>query len=327
MSVMVTGGAGYIGSVIVEQLCEQGRQVVVLDNLKYGHRAAIDSRATFVEGDIADANLITDTVKKHHVDAVIHMAAEADVKVSMSNPRLFFDVNVIKASTMLNALVDAGVNRMIFSSTAAVYGEPIEVPITESHPKSPCNAYGESKLQFEKILEWYHQAYDFKFVAVRYFNACGASALYGEDHSPEHHIIPLLLKTVTGAQKSFQVYGTDYETKDGTCVRDYVHVLDLADAHIRALDRIDSLGKAQFNLGSGTGNTVREVLAAAEKVTGKPVSFQDADRRPGDPAVLLASPEAAMRDLGWKPQHDDINDIIGSAWNWFQAHPNGYTEN
>jgi UDP-glucose 4-epimerase len=324
MSVLITGGAGYIGSIIVEQLVARGEQVVVLDNLSKGHREAVAPGAMLVEGDVADRALMIRTFREHDVSAVLHMAGRILVGESMIDPSGYFQSNLVNGMAMLDAMCEAGVRNMIFSSTAAVYGEPREVPITESHPTSPINPYGEAKLMFERVLDWYRRAYGINYIAVRYFNASGASERYGEDHDPESHLIPLVLKAAMGLRPPLQIYGLDYPTRDGSCVRDYIHVIDLAEAHICALDRIEKIGAGIYNLGSGTGNTVLEVIAAARKVTGIEIPVEKASRREGDPAALVAGSESARKELGWEPSRQHLECIVSSAWAWHKTHPRGY---
>jgi len=322
--ILVTGGAGYIGSIVVEQLLAEGAEVVVFDNLKEGHQAAVLPEAAFVYGDLTDHQAIDEMFGAYPIEAVLHVAAEANVPLSMTNPSHYFQVNVIGGFNLLEAMCTHGVNRMVFSSTAAVYGEPQFTPITEDHPENPINAYGESKLLFERMLQWYHRAYGVKYITFRYFNAAGASQRLGEDHKHESHLIPLVLQVALGQREYVEVFGSDYSTRDGTCIRDYVHVVDLADAHIQALDHLDRVGKAIYNLGSGAGYSVLEVIEAARRVTGHPIPAVMADRRPGDPAVLVASSERIQRVLGWKPRFADLETILRTAWEWHRQYPYGY---
>jgi UDP-glucose 4-epimerase len=321
---MVTGGAGYIGSVIVEKLLQEDEKVVVIDNLSQGHRNAVSSETVFIEGSIQDSDLVRETIKNYEVDALIHMAAETVIERSMSHPQIFFQENVINSSSLLDSMLECGVEKIVFSSTAAVYGEPQEIPITEDHPTNPINSYGESKLMFEKILDWYYRAYGIKFIALRYFNAAGASDSFGEDHDPESHLIPLLIKAALGLKDHIQVFGTDYPTKDGSCIRDFIHVLDLADAHILALKKIDEITRGIYNLGSGTGDSVLDVIKTVEQVSGEKINIQNKNRRHGDPAILIASSERANHELGWEPKRKDLRSIIQSAWKWHMKHPDGY---
>ncbi|RKY66178.1 MAG: UDP-glucose 4-epimerase GalE [Candidatus Latescibacterota bacterium] len=324
MKVLVTGGAGYIGSVVVEQLLEGGYEVVVVDNLKQGHREAVLPGAEFYEGDFGDGELLEGIFGEHKIDAVLHFAAEAQVADSMTNPHKYFLTNVSKGLVLLEAMRAHGCDRFIFSSTAATFGEPKYTPIDEEHPQEPINAYGESKLMFEKILDWYHRAYGLKFMSFRYFNAAGASKRLGEDHRPETHLVPVVLQVALGKREHVEVYGTDYPTKDGTPVRDYIHVLDLARAHILGLEKLDSFPDGKYNLGNGEGFTVLEVIETAEEVTGKKIPYRPAPRRPGDPAVLVASSRRAARELGWEPEFPELKEIIRSAWEWHRGHPEGY---
>lgn len=321
MHVFVTGGAGYIGSVTSELLLDAGHQITIFDNLGRGHRAAIDPRATFVEGDLCDRDAIVAALQAARPDAVLHFAAFALVGESMETPERYFHNNVVGGLNLADAMVAAGTKKIVFSSTCATYGQPEKVPITEDEKQLPQNPYGESKLMFEKILGWYGEIHGLQPVFLRYFNACGATARYGEDHTPETHLIPLVLRVALGQSQQVQVFGDDYETPDGTCIRDYIHIVDLAAAHICALEK-DVTGA--FNLGTATGNSVLEVLEACRAVTGHPIPAQVVARRPGDPARLVASPGKAERELGWKAKHTDIFDIVKSAWQWHQAHPHGY---
>ena len=324
MKVLVTGGAGYIGSVVVEQLLEGGYEVVVVDNLKQGHREAVLPGAEFYEGDFGDRELLEGIFGEHKIDAVLHFAAEAQVADSMTNPHKYFLTNVSKGLVLLEAMRAHGCDRFIFSSTAATFGEPKYTPIDEEHPQEPINAYGESKLMFEKILDWYHRAYGLKFMSFRYFNAAGASKRLGEDHRPETHLVPVVLQVALGKREHVEVYGTDYPTKDGTPVRDYIHVLDLARAHILGLEKLDSFPDGKYNLGNGEGFTVLEVIETTEEVTGKKIPYRPAPRRPGDPAVLVASSRRAAGELGWEPEFPELKEIIRSAWEWHRGHPEGY---
>jgi len=327
MNILVTGGAGYVGSVCAEQLLAAGNAVVVLDNLSTGHREAVPRDAIFVEGDFGDASLIHDLVRKYKIEAVMHFAGETLVSKSMTDPQPYFCTNVYKGIEFLDALMTNGVRKLIFSSTAAVYGEPIATPITEVHPTQPINAYGESKLMFERILEWYHKAYGLRYAAPRYFNAAGASEAHGEHHNPETHLLPLLMQSLMDPDYEFVIHGADYPTVDGTCIRDYVHVLDIASAHILALQAIgDGKFQGAFNVGSSNGCSVRQVLKAVEEVTGSRIRFRVGARRQGDPAVLVASHERLSKELGWQPRLSNIIDIVRSAWKWRQIHPDGYVD-
>jgi UDP-glucose 4-epimerase len=324
MRVMVTGGAGYIGSVVTEELLRDGHDVVVYDNLRKGHRQAVVAPAEFVHAELADKAKLQDTLSARGIEAVIHMAADSLVGESYEQPAKYYQNNVVAGLTLLEAMRETGVSRVVFSSTAATYGEPEKQPIEETDPNRPTNPYGESKLAFERALHWYKEAYDLRFAALRYFNAAGASERCGEDHDPESHLIPIALQVAASTRDSIQVYGDDYPTPDGTCVRDYIHVIDLARAHILALGALDQ-GSRTYNLGcGGAGYSVNEVLAAAREVTGREIRASVGPRRAGDPAVLIASSEKIKHELGWKPQFQDLRVIIESAWKWMQAHPAGY---
>lgn len=324
MKILVTGAAGFIGSVVTQRLIEDGYDVLAFDDLSKGHTQAVEPKARFVEGDIRDVERVNRTFAEYRPDAVLHLAAEALIDESVRNPGLFFDVNVHGGLVILEAMRANGCNRMIFSSTAATYGEPIHIPIDEDHPKEPVNAYGESKLQFERILAWYRRSFGLNHVSFRYFNACGASDKYGEARKRETHIIPLLFEVALGLRDNFNLYGDDYDTRDGTCVRDYVHVVDIANAHLLGLKRVDELGARAYNIGSGNGNTNLEVIEAARGVTGHEIPVVRAARREGDPAKLVASNGRIREELGWRPQFADIKDMARSAWDWRQRHPHGY---
>jgi UDP-glucose 4-epimerase len=326
MRVMVTGGAGYIGSVVTEELLRDGHDVVVYDNLQKGHRQAVVAPAVFVRADLTDKTTVAQTLSTHRIEAVIHMAADSLVGESCEEPAKYYQNNVVAGLNLLEAMRETSVNRIVFSSTAATYGEPEKQPIEESDPNRPTNPYGESKLAFERALRWYDEAYGLRYAALRYFNAAGASERCGEDHDPESHLIPIALQVAAGKRDSIQVYGDDYSTPDGTCVRDYIHVIDLARAHILALGALDQ-GSRLYNLGcGGAGYSVNEVLEAAREVTGKEVRAILGPRRAGDPSVLIASSEKIKRELGWQPQFQDLRVIIESAWKWMQAHPTGYED-
>lgn len=325
LNVLVTGGAGYVGSVCSERLITDGHHVVVLDNLTSGHRASVPGDALFIEGDFGDIRLCRGLIRDFGIDTIMHFAGETLVEKSMTDPRSYFSTNIKKGIDFLNCIVDSGVKNLIFSSTAAVYGEPKQTPITENHPTEPINAYGESKLMFEKILDWYHRAYGLRYTALRYFNASGATKLLGEDHHPESHLIPRLLGCLC-TNSEFAVFGDDYPTPDGTCIRDYVHVSDIAEAHVLAAAALLSNGTGGvFNIGSGKGNSIKEVIATAEEVVGQPVKFRKRPRRAGDPAVLVASNEKLSQLLGWKPKCSSLHDILKSAWEWKKAHAEGYS--
>ena len=321
MKVFVTGGAGYIGSICVEQLLERGFEVTVFDNLSEGHREAVDQRAEFIEGELLDREAIRDAVARSGADAAMHFAAKALVGESMKDPSLYFRNNVCGGINLLDALEAGGVKRIVFSSTCAVFGQPDKVPIDETAPQRPMNPYGESKLTFEKILRWYDELHGIKFVALRYFNAAGASETRGEHHRVETHLIPSALKVALGQRESFDVYGTDYDTPDGTCIRDYIHILDLAQAHILALDAPES---RCFNLGTGGGNSVREVVECCRRVTGAEIPVNEMPRRRGDPPRLVASSDRIRKELGWTPRFESLEKIVQSAWAWHKRHPEGY---
>ncbi len=321
MKILVSGGAGYIGSVTVEQLLERGHEVIVFDNLERGHREAVDPRARLVTGDLRDRGAILAAMRAAKPDAVVHFAAYALVGESMTDPGLYFHNNVGGGMNLAEAMKDAGVRRLVFSSSCAVYGVPERVPITEDLPKNPSNPYGESKLQFEKILRWYEDCHGFKTVRLRYFNAAGATERFGEDHDPESHIIPNVLKVALGQTPSVAIFGRDYRTPDGTCIRDYIHILDLAQAHILA---VEGTHTGAFNLGNGGGYSVSQVVQTAREVTGHPIPAEFKERRPGDPDALVADPGKALRELGWKPRYPDLRSIVQSAWDWTRRHPRGY---
>jgi UDP-glucose 4-epimerase len=323
MRVLVTGGAGYIGSVTAKALLDDGHAVVIYDDLSHGHRAAIDARAGFVAGSLHDPDLLKQVFTAQPFDAVVHFAALIEVGQSMAEPGLYFTNNVAGTISLLNAAIAGGVRRLVFSSTAAVYGTPVYTPIDETHPLIPINVYGQGKLIVEQMLAWYGSQCGLRSVALRYFNASGATESLGEDHHPESHLIPNLLAVPLGRRNSVDIYGDDYDTPDGTCVRDYVHVADLADAHLLALARTERAGGI-YNLGTGKGYSVREVLDAARKVTGHQIPADAKPRRAGDPAVLVASSDLAERELGWRAKRNAIETIVEDAWRWQSAHPQGY---
>ena len=324
MRLLVTGGAGYIGSVVVERALSHGHRIVVLDNLQEGHAAAVPLECRLVEADYGDEAVLDKVFREESIDAVVHLAAETTVATSVSDPAIYFKNNTVNGVALLEAMRRHGVMRLVFSSTAATYGEPVTTPMTEAHPQQPINAYGESKLMFERCIAWYHRAYGLKSASFRYFNAAGATEMRGEAHRHESHLIPLILDVAAGDRESVNIYGSDYPTRDGTCVRDYIHVSDIADAHLLAIDALDRLQLDWFNIGTGTGNTVAEVVAAVERVTGRPINAVRKERRPGDPATLVASSDRIRDVLGWKPQIPDLDEIIATAWRWRQAHPQGY---
>ena len=323
MKILVAGGAGFIGSVCTEYLLNRGHEVVVFDALINGHREAVDPRAAFVQGNLADADAVMQAVAEHRPEGVIHFAAFIEVGESMRDPGKYFRNNVANGLNLLDACVAHKVRKIVFSSTAAVYGMPEQIPIPESEPTKPINPYGESKLMFERILHWYREAHGLNYVALRYFNAAGCSVAFGEDHHPESHLIPLIMQAAEGKRDCIKVFGTDYDTPDGTCIRDYVHVLDLSQAHLLALES-DVTGA--FNLGSGNGHSVRAIIDAVREVTGIDFPVVEDDRRPGDPARLVSDSTAARQVLGWKPEFDDVREIVRSAWEWRRAHPEGYNE-
>ena len=324
MKILVTGGAGYIGSVVTEELIKDGHDVVVYDSLYKGHRAAIAPGAEFVHADLNDTATLTSTLQSRAVEAVIHMAADSLVGESCENPAKYYRNNVLNGLNLLDAMRQSSARRLVFSSTAATYGEPEKQPITEEAANAPTNPYGETKLTFEHALRWYDEAFGMKFVSLRYFNAAGASERFGEDHDPESHLIPIALQAAAGKREAVEVYGNDYPTPDGTCVRDYIHVIDLARAHILALGIMDQ-GSRIYNLGcGGDGYSVNQVLETAREVTGKPIPARIGPRRPGDPSVLIAASDKIKKELGWKPELQDLRVIIETAWRWLQKHPNGY---
>ena len=323
MKILVTGGAGYIGSVVVEELIRQGDQVTILDNLSQGHRAAVHPQARFVEGDLADAGALNRLFDTHEFEGVMHFASHTLVGESVQEPLKYVGDNVTNGLNLLRAMVEHGVPRFILSSTANLFDEPEQMPITEKERIVPGSPYGESKYLLERILRWLDEIHGLRYAALRYFNAAGATTERGEDHHPETHLIPLVLQVALGQREQIQVYGSDYPTRDGTCVRDYIHVVDLAQAHILALQALDE-GSQTYNLGNGQGYTVREVIETARDVTGHPIPAVDGPRRPGDPPELVAGSDKFRRELGWQPRYPALRDIIQSAWEWHRAHPAGY---
>ena len=323
MNVLVTGGAGYIGSICTEELLNTGHAVTVYDNLTEGHRSAVDARAKFIPGKPEEPGDVLNAVKTSKPDAIMNFAANALVGESMENPKKYFHNNVVNGLKLLDAAIECRVKKFVFSSTCATYGPPDRVPMTEELPQRPINPYGESKLMFEKILLWYRQIYGLEFIAFRYFNAAGASEKFGEHHRIETHLIPNVLRVSLGQAKQCEIYGTDYPTPDGTCIRDYIHILDLAQAHILGLQP----GKTGFyNLGNGDGYSVRQVISMCEKVAGKKIPAVEKPRRPGDPPRLVASAEKAISELGWKPKFPKLEDIVVTAWAWHKKHPTGYPD-
>src|SRR6266699_922525 len=321
MKILVVGGAGYIGSICTELLLDEGHEAFVFDNLGEGHRSAVDSRARFIQGDLAEREKIHAALSSTRPDAVMHFAASALVGESMRDPSKYFRNNISNGLNLLAAMVATRVGRLVFSSTCAIFGPPERVPIDETAPARPINPYGESKVAFEKILRWYDELHGMTFVSLRYFNAAGASGNFGEDHRVETHLIPNVLKVALGQRPHVEIYGADYETPDGTCIRDYIHIIDLARAHILALDARKS---DFYNLGTGGGSSVREAIDACRKVTGHKIDIVEKPRRPGDPPRLIASSEKIKNELGWKPQFQSLDRIIESAWRWHQKFPNGY---
>ena len=324
MHVFVTGGAGYIGSINVEQLLEAGHQVTVFDNLSEGSRLAVDPRATLITGDLQNRCDIEDAMEKSRPDAVMHFAASALVGESMQNPSKYFRNNVLAGINLLDAMVGTGCKKFVFSSTCATFGIPDRVPIDETIEQRPINPYGESKLMFEKAIRWYDEIHGLKYVALRYFNAAGASGRYGEDHRTETHLIPNVLKVALGQKSHVEIFGTDYETPDGTCIRDYIHILDLSQAHMRAAQYLEHGKSGKFNLGTGGGTSVREVIDCCRQVSGREIAVVEKPRRAGDPARLIAGSDNARRELGWEPKFAKIQPIVESAWAWHVAHPHGY---
>lgn len=327
MTILVLGGAGYIGSHTVYELIEAGEDVVIADNLETGHVEACHPKARFYKGDIRDKNFVDNLFDNEKIDSVIHFAANSLVGESVSNPLKYYDNNLYGTMVLLKSMVEHNVKKIVFSSTAATYGEPENIPILENDKTEPTNPYGETKLSMEKMFKWVSNAHGVRYVSLRYFNACGAhkSGLIGEDHNPETHLIPLILQVPNGQREKVAIFGDDYDTKDGTCIRDYIHVTDLAQAHILAVKYLNE-GKESniFNLGNGVGFSVKEVIEIARKVTGHPIPAMISPRRAGDPAKLVASSEKARKILGWNPEHAELEEIIASAWNWHKNHPKGF---
>lgn len=325
MKILVTGGAGYIGSITTEQLILKGYDVVVFDNLFQGHRDAVHPDATFIEGDLADREAVEKVFSDYHIDAIMHFASYTLVGESVEKPFLYLGDNTRNGLNLLETAVAHGVRKFILSSTANLFDDPREIPIKEDERIVPGSPYGEGKYLLERILNWLDQTVDLKYAALRYFNAAGASERFGEDHDPETHLIPLVLQVASGKREYIEVFGNDYPTKDGTCIRDYIHVIDLAQAHILALEALDK-GSRKYNLGNGKGYSIKDVIQTVEEITGKDVPTVIGQRRPGDPAELIAGSESIRNELGWQPQYPDLRSIIESAWNWHQQHPNGYSE-
>lgn len=326
MNVLVTGGAGYVGSVVVEVLKREGFNVVVIDNLSEGHRKAVPNDVPLIVDDFGNQEKVKGILADYKIDAVVHMAGETLVSKSMTHPEDYFRNNVVKGFKLLEAMRKMKVKRILFSSTAALFGNPEFIPITEDHPTRPINAYGRSKLMFEEMLEWYQKAHGFNFMCLRYFNAAGATEKHGEDHRVETHLIPIVLKTALGKREYIEIYGTDYDTKDGTCIRDYIHIEDLAIAHVEGLRRMDDIGPQKLNLGNGDGYSVKEVIETAKEVTGRDIPVKNGKRRSGDPAILVASSEKAHKLLDLKPKYPSLSQIIESAWRWHLKYPDGYSD-
>ena len=328
MSVLVCGGAGYIGSHTVSELLDRGEDVVVADNLQKGHKKAVLGGKLMI-GDLRDSDFLDKVFSENPIDSVIQFAADSLVGESVEDPLKYYNNNVVSTLSLLSKMKQYGVDKIVFSSTAATYGEPQNIPIMETDPTIPTNPYGQTKLAVEKALKWCYEAYDIKYTALRYFNATGAhiSGKIGEDHNPETHLIPIILQAALGQRDSITIFGDDYNTEDGTCVRDYIHVTDLADAHILALDKMRADGKSNiYNLGNGNGFSVKEVVDITRKVTGVDIKAELGERRPGDPAILVASSEKAKKELNWKPKYNDLGTIIETAWKWHKENPNGFSE-
>lgn len=330
MTILVLGGAGYIGSHTVYELIDNGEDVVIIDNLLTGHEEAVHPKARFYKGDIRDKEFLDSVFKKEKIDAVIHFAASSLVGESMEKPLKYYDNNLCGTKILLDSMVEHGIDKIVFSSTAAVYGEPERIPILETDKTEPTNTYGETKLSMEKMFKWIGKAHGLRYVSLRYFNACGAhvSGKIGEDHNPESHLILLILQVPNGKREFISIFGEDYQTKDGTCIRDYIHVTDLAQAHILAVKYLQNGGESDiFNLGNGIGFSVKEVIETARKVTQNAIPAKVTPRRAGDPAKLIASSDKAKKVLGWKPQHAELDEIISTAWNWHKNHPDGFKNN
>jgi UDP-glucose 4-epimerase len=325
MKVLVVGGAGYIGSVTVEQLVENGHQAVVLDNLRCGHVESVRDKAKFIEGDMGDADALHAIFQTEGIDAVMHFGALSLVGQSVEQPADYFRNNVTRGLVLLDVMLSHGVKKFVFSSTAAVYGEPHTSPITEDFPLNPTSPYGDSKLAYEKVLKWYANAYGLMYAALRYFNVAGATETAGEEHDPETHLIPLVLQVARGDRPYITIFGDDYQTPDGTGIRDYIHVKDLANAHLLAVEALKTPGQSSiYNLGSGSGFSVKEIIEVASKVTGKQIATKIGPRRAGDPSILVASSKKIQEELGWSPKYGALETIIGDAWNWHRNNPKGY---
>ncbi|HEV2299911.1 MAG TPA: UDP-glucose 4-epimerase GalE [Candidatus Acidoferrales bacterium] len=325
MRILVTGAAGYIGSVCTEVLIARGHSVIAIDDLSEGHREALHAQARFYQVNLHDHSALDSVFSENQIDAVMHFAALCSVEQSVKEPGAYYRANVAAGINLLDAMIRHGVKRFIFSSTAATYGEPEETPISEGHPTKPINPYGSSKLLFERVLREFKENSGLDYVVMRYFNAAGASENRGEDHHPETHILPILFEVALGQREAFNIYGTDYPTPDGTCIRDYIHVVDIAESHILALERISEVAGRVFNVGNSRGFSVREVIAAVERIIGRKIPVREAPRRPGDPADLVASSDRIRRDLGWSPRYSDLDSIIKTAWAWKQRYPKGYS--
>jgi len=326
VKVLVTGGAGYIGSAVASELMKAGHHVVVYDNLSHGKRRAVPRQAELVVGDIGDRNSLREIFSRTRPEAVMHFAALIEAGESMQAPERYFRNNTANTLTLLECMLEYKLHRLVFSSTAAVYGTPERTPIEETDALRPTNAYGESKLLVERMLEWFHRVHKFRYASLRYFNAAGAAGDLGEDHRPESHLIPIMLKVALGQQEKISIFGTDYPTQDGSCVRDYVHILDLASAHLLALQALENRDQLIYNLGNGQGFSVRQVLEVARKVTGHAIPAMDSPRRPGDPPVLVASAQKIQQELKWQPKYPNLDSIVSSAWEWRRKHPNGYEQ-
>ncbi|MFP3854477.1 MAG: UDP-glucose 4-epimerase GalE [Anaerolineales bacterium] len=323
MNVFVTGGAGYIGSAGAKLLLEAGHSVTVYDSLVTGHRQAIPEGASFVHADLADREILAESLRSAQFDAVLHFAAFIEAGESMQDPGKYFHNNTVLSMGLVEEVVAAGIPRFVLSSTAAVY-QSSDQPLSEDSPLGPVNVYGQTKLMIEQTLDWYRQTHNLKYAALRYFNAAGALPGRGEAHQPESHLIPLVLRVALGQREDIKIFGTDYPTPDGTCIRDYIHIADLLDAHLLALDALEETDRLVYNLGNGAGYSVREVIEVAREVTGHPIPAEEAPRRPGDAPRLVASSDMIQRDLGWRPEHPELQEIIRSAWQWHQANPHGY---
>ena len=323
-TVLVTGGAGYIGSVVVSQLVATGHHVIVYDDLSKGRRASVPSGTMFIQADISDRATLDRVFQENSIDAVMHFAAFIEAGESMQLPEKYFRNNSANSLSLLEAIIAHKIPRFVFSSTAALFGTPEHTPIEENDTLQPTNAYGASKLLVEQMLAWFHRIHGLRYASLRYFNAAGAAGHQGEDHQPESHLIPLALQVALGQRESLSIFGTDYPTPDGTCVRDYIHVSDLANAHLLVLDELKRRDRLIYNLGNGRGFSVREVIEKVRRVTGHPIPEKEAPRRPGDPAILVASSDKIRKELNWTPRHSDLENIVRSAWDWRRAHPNGY---